>query len=221
MTKKLLFLILIAAIWSCKEKSTQTKAEQPIPKTVQDQPKVLSKSMKEIIQFAEISITDPAEVKTHMKFKMLDSSGVREVKMEELVSIYKKAKKTKSMDALPIFEIKNTTNCVLIVSGKGYGGIIWGKLLVDKSIMEIVKVEFDHRAESEGYGDGITMTSFENLFNNAKIQWQDNNFGLSQNGEILVKGHTVIDGISGATVTSKAVVQMMNEGFEKYKPYFQ
>ncbi|RDY58449.1 FMN-binding protein [Flagellimonas nanhaiensis] len=221
MKTKLLFLVLITVIWSCKEKSAQTKTEQPPQKIEQEPPKVLSKSMKEIIQFADISITDPTDVKTHLKFKVLDSSGVREEKMEELVSIYKKAKKTKTMDALPLFEIKNTTNCVLIVSEKGYGGNIWGKVLMDKSTMEIVKVEFDHRAESEGYGDGISLSSFENLFSKAKIEWQGNNFGQSQGGKMLVEGRTIIDGISGATVTTTAVIQMMNEGIEKYRPYLE
>jgi Na+-transporting NADH:ubiquinone oxidoreductase subunit C len=91
---------------------------------------------------------------------------------------------------------------------------------VDKTTSEITKVAFDHKAESDEYGaDGITLSSFEDQFIGSKIDWTENTFGLHQSGKTLVDGNTTIDGISGATVTSQAVLKMMNEGLQKYSGY--
>ena len=36
-----------------------------------------------------------------------------------------------------------------------------------------------------------------------------------------MKGNHEIDGLSGATITSKAVVEMMNEGLKSYATYLE
>lgn len=44
-------------------------------------------------------------------------------------------------------------------------------------------------------------------------------FGLKQDGIVLIEGIHMIDGISGATITCKAAVEMINQGIQKYRNY--
>ena len=219
MKMKLTLLVVAAILGSCKQKTEKPKSNQ-----VNQEPTPtysLPKEMKEIAQFADLSLTDSTDVDTVLNFKAIDSVGIlAEISMEEALLLYKTTIETNKVVALPIFEFKGTQNSLLIVSEKGFGGKIWGKVLVDRTTSEITKVEFGHKAESDEYGaDEITLSSFEDQFIGIKINWTGNTFGLDQSGKTLIKGNTTIDGISGATVTSQAVLKMMNEGLQKYRSY--
>ena len=105
-----------------------------------------------------------------------------------------------------------------MVKGKGFGGPIWAMLLIDAKTLEILKIKFSHKAESEGYGAGIVRTSFQNQFKGKIVKISSaNTFGLQGHGE---ETYYPIDGISGATVTNMAVVNMLNEGLKGYAEYF-
>ena len=140
--------------------------------------------------------------------------------MSEAISGYEALIRSGTAQDFPIFEIQNTQNVVLTVAGKGYGGIIWGKFLVDRNTLEIYKAAFEHKAESEGYGAGISLSAFENQFAGATVHLEENTFGLDQGGKTVVPGKHPIDGVSGATVSSMAVADMANSGLKKYKNYF-
>lgn len=70
-------------------------------------------------------------------------------------------------------------------------------------------------AESEGYGAEINQEAFENQFIGKAIYGDSNSFGLNQAGRTIIEGYTMVDGLSGATITSKAAVEMINNGLLK------
>ena len=214
-------ILLIFLLWSCKEKAETLDSK--MQETVQEQPKMerLSPIISELLQFADTALAEGADVNQILVFKKIDVSGTTaEVDMDEGVSLYKGMLTPKELEALPIFEIKNTDTAILAISGKGFGGAIWAKALVDRKTLEIKKIEFDHKAESEGYGTAMTRTSFENQFVGTKIDFEKNTFSLRQHMEKRIDDGTFVDGISGATMTSEAVLEMVNEGLKKYKGYF-
>ncbi|PWL40405.1 hypothetical protein DKG77_06210 [Flagellimonas aquimarina] len=220
MKRKLVFLVLVPLLWSCKQKTDVVTPKQEIKK--EKEVIKLSPIIREIALFADISLTDSTNVNTLVHFRSIDKEGMMEsISMEEAVSLYRRTLKSGESNALPIFEIKNTDYTVLLALEKGYGGTIWGKLLVDRTTLEIKKIEFDHKAESEGYGDGISFSSFENQFVGAKIDFEANTFALNQAGKTVVKGNTAIDGISGATTTSAATIKMVNDGLKKHRNYLK
>jgi Na+-transporting NADH:ubiquinone oxidoreductase subunit C len=61
------------------------------------------------------------------------------------------------------------------------------------------------------------MSAFENQFLGMAIEDSDTNFGINQGGKNLLEGSHNVDGISGATQTSMAVIRMMNEGASDVK----
>ncbi|NNE78310.1 MAG: FMN-binding protein [Pricia sp.] len=221
---KTLWITLLGTVlffWSCKEKPENNVPE--VQESVQELPKVkrLSPIISELVQFfSDTTLAEGADVNQIIAFKKIDNDDtIVEVDMDEGVSLYKSMMTPKNQEAFPIFEIRNTDTAILPISGKGFGGAIWAKVLIDRNTLEIKKIEFDHKAESEGYGAAMTRSSFENQFAGSVVNMEKNSFVLQKNIEERVDYGTPIDGISGATMTSEGVLDMVNEGLKKYKGY--
>ena len=66
-----------------------------------------------------------------------------------------------------------------------------------------------------------THSPFEDEFIGTKINLDKNTFTLQKNMENTIDDGVIIDGISGATITSEAAIKMVNEGLKKYKGYLR
>ncbi len=211
----LVLALLHTLIWSCKEKPVINKPFNEVKVTRQITPEI-----KELLQFAKIPFTDTTTVSRLIQFKLIDENGeVRLSDSEENTKAYRNLIKGKATSVLPIFEIIGSDQVILVVQNRGNIGNIWAKILLNKKSKETLDISFDHMAESEGYGAGITLGTFENQFVGKVLDPVSNSFGLNQKGKVLIMGVHMIDGISGATITSKATVEMMNRGMQKYQNY--
>jgi Na+-transporting NADH:ubiquinone oxidoreductase subunit C len=200
--------------WSCKE---QKPVRQEITATETTVPKPIPKLIGELCAFAGITITDSTDISSIARFKIIDSSGThQEIKIEEATSLFKRLKSGKKVSGIPVMEFKELDKNLVMFQGRGYGGPIWATILLKKKTRQIEKVEFEHRAESEGYGSGMTMSSFENQFTGIEIKRGVTLFGLKQGARSIIQGEHEIDGMSGGTVTGQGVVNMLNPGFQMY-----
>ena len=214
----LISLLLIFALWSCRQ-TAKVETQEPQTMTKKITFKVPS-VIKELAEFCDLQVSDSTDVNDNFSFFLVNSNGVVEpASMVAAVDSYKALIRSGAVTNFPVFEIQNTPNAILTVAGKGYGGMIWGTFLVNKNTFEVSKVAFEHKAESEGYGTGISLSTFEDQFVGATIRFEENTYGMNQDGKTVIPGTQSIDGISGATVTYKAVVDMVNEGLKKYDPY--
>lgn len=216
-TMHIIVVCTLLLLYSCKENKESAKpvVEEPKQEIIVADP--IPKEITELLKFADTSLSESTELNQLLNFKKLDTSGiVQTIDNKEAVSIYKKMMTIKNAGDNPIFEIKNTDRAILVLGETGYSGPIWAKILMDSKEKEILKIQFEHKLESDIYGAGITSTSFENQFLGTKINQKVNLFGLQQNGRTVEKGNLIIDGISGATVTSRKVVEMMNKGLRRY-----
>jgi Na+-transporting NADH:ubiquinone oxidoreductase subunit C len=116
---------------------------------------------------------------------------------------------------LPIFEIKNSNDVILPFSGKGMWDKIWGAVLLNRDSLLVKNIFFNHRGETPGLGAEIKYSQFENQFENKKISLTSNSFTLKENGK------NNIDGLTGATITSESVVNILNEYMLNYKTYLE
>lgn len=216
---KYIFLaVLPLFIWNCKEQ----KPVQQSAKTVEAVVKPVPKIIKDMALFADVNLTGATEIADVMVFKTIDKEGiVHDISMEEASKLCKQAMTRKQVTSHPIIECIQNSKSILIVQAKGYGGPIWGKLLVNSEDMVLEKVGFDHSSESEGYGAGITLSSFENQFTAVDISQPSFGYGLRQNNKTIIDGSHMVDGISGATQTSASTVEMMNEGLMPYQNYIK
>lgn len=220
MKSKYIPMLFMLLVWNCKQKTDAV----PIPVEKEIDQIGLSNApdtdFKALLKFLEIDFADSTDINSIIDFKEIDQSGgIETITLDKGIAIYKEIVKGQAPKMSPIFEIKNTNNTLLMLNGKGFGGPIWATILIDKKSLEILKIQFDHRSETEGYGAAMTQPTFENMFSGTKIEFHPNTFGLQKGSNQLLKGSKMVDGISGATITSMAVVEMVNQGLLMYHDY--
>jgi len=121
----------------------------------------------------------------------------------------------------PLFVYKNQddTKYVIPMAGNGLWGPVWGFIAINSDKNTIVDVVFDHKSETPGLGAKITDPSFTDLFTNSPKHIVTRE-GVYK-GVNVVKGGVKnaeheINAIAGATITSKGVGKMLQEGFKPY-----
>lgn len=123
---------------------------------------------------------------------------------------------------LPIYEcmIGKEIKYVIPLSGKGLWGAIWGYLALNEDCKTVFGVYFAHQSETAGLGARITESDFQKEFVNKSI-FQDDNY--EKIGIQVVKNGKVknpkfeCDGISGATLTSDGLNNMIHDYLGIYK----
>ena len=119
----------------------------------------------------------------------------------------------------------NKKRYIIPVGGKGLWGPIWGYLCLEEDMKTILGVSFDHKQETPGLGAEINKKFFMKQWKSSQIC---NNQGVFQKYEVVKdmsgnKSNTdnTIDGITGGTITSKGVEEMVNRTLKLYSIYFK
>ena len=171
-------------------------------------------------KLADSTFNESDSLTNFFDFKIIDSNGIiKPATLEMAISLHNKNIKNGDSDVHPIFEIKNSSTIILPAYGKGLWGSIWGYLVVNKTTLKIINIEIDHQTETPGLGAEINKDYFENQFIGTVIDSNQVNFSLYQNEKTLIKGLQKVDGLSGATITSTRVVEMINNDLLKFKKY--
>lgn len=220
MKVSIIILFIISFLAGCKEKQKANKVDKQVPIQKAASVPSLSPILKDLAKFANATISDTTDVNQVFIFKQIDENQtVTAIAASQAIALYRKMMKLEQAMSLPIFEIKGADTAILLVQGVGFGGAIWGTILMDRKTLEIKKIEFDHKAESEGYGAAMTQSVFENKFVGTIIDLEKDTYTLQQQMEERTDNGVSIDGISGATMTNTGVVEMINEGLKKYIGY--
>ena len=109
---------------------------------------------------------------------------------------------------------------VIPVVGSGLWGPIWGYVALEDDMTTIFGANFDHKTETPGLGAEIKESFFTVKFKGKK---------LNKDGAALfsvLKGgaptdESSVDGITGGTITSKGVDEMINRTLKVYLRYFE
>ncbi len=129
----------------------------------------------------------------------------------------------------PLYVLNNEgqTYYVIPMLGKGLWGPVWGNMALKDDFKTIVGVIFDHKAETPGLGAEINTPMFENQFVGKTIFNDEGEFVsiTVQKGGVSslpsnMHNHAV-DAISGGTITSVGVDDMMKECLSNYEPYIK
>jgi len=135
-----------------------------------------------------------------------------------------RAKAKTSEDMLyPMFVCEKEGKKIYVVPmvGTGLWGPIWGFVSLESDLNTIFGANFDHKTETPGLGAEINQTSFEGQFSGDYI-YKDGAVAIevfkSGGGDDTDYG---VDGITGGTITSKGVEEMIIRTFGVYQPYFQ
>ena len=121
--------------------------------------------------------------------------------------------------ALPVYIFKNGIT-VVPCYGAGLWGPIWGYVGLEGDLKTIKAVRFDHKGETPGLGAKIAdEPSFAEAFVGQQVGSGAILFEVvkSANRQTELNG---VDAISGATITSQALGNTLNQWFGFYQNYF-
>ncbi len=137
-------------------------------------------------------------------------------------------KKPEDQQRFPVFiaDMDGKKYYVIPLYGKGLWDDIWGYIALEEDVNTVKGVKFGHKGETPGLGAEITKKWFENQFKGEKIYDKDGTF----RGITLLKGNKdpqntdkedhEVDAISGSTLTSNGVTNMIQERLKHYVPFF-
>ena len=114
------------------------------------------------------------------------------------------------------------TMYVIPVVGNGLWGPIWGNISVGEDLKTIKGASFGHKGETPGLGAEISQSFFINRWIGEEISDQN---GIAIKFEVVKNGSgketTKVDGITGGTITSVGVQEMVNRCMKPYVEYFK
>lgn len=187
--------------------------------------------MRQILASVHITASDDNVKSTFDKYivKQFEINTTGEIIGNDAFSI-DVAKESKEKDytkrRLPIYMCnlsKNETKYILPVYGAGLWGPIWGYVSINSDGSTIYGAYFAHQGETPGLGAEIEKTEFSNQFK-GKSLIKDNQFlavSVIKKGQKPLNDEDFVDGISGGTITSKGVSDMLNDCLTPYKSFLE
>lgn len=121
----------------------------------------------------------------------------------------------------PVYEanVDGAVKYVLPVKGRGLWGGLWGYISVDEDKLHVYGTYFSHESETAGLGARISERWFQEQFNGRPVFDEEGNIALTVVKQGASTKETEVDGVTGATLTSKGVAAMVTEGLGKYKDF--
>lgn len=145
------------------------------------------------------------------------------------IDLKKELDKVKTGEAdkqlFPLFVFNKDSNLYYIipVRGKGLWGPIWGYVALEGDMNTMHGASFGHKGETPGLGAEINTEEFGKQFVGKKIFDNSGNFVSVK----VVKGGASpedlhgVDAVSGGTITSNGVTEMLKRTLGNYIPYFK
>ncbi|MAX80195.1 MAG: NADH:ubiquinone reductase (Na(+)-transporting) subunit C [Crocinitomicaceae bacterium] len=124
----------------------------------------------------------------------------------------------------PLFKIEKDgeTTYVVPLVGTGLWGPIWGYIALEGDMNTVKGAIFAHKGETPGLGAEITTENFQKQFVGEQI-FEGNDYvsiSVLKGGGGDANKHAV-DGITGGTITSRGVGEMLDRTLGIYVPYFK
>ena len=129
----------------------------------------------------------------------------------------------KQLFPLFVFNKDSSYYYIIPVRGKGLWGPIWGYVALKGDMNTVFGASFDHKGETPGLGAEINTDEFEKQFAGKKVFDKTGKFVSVR----VVKGGAApedlhgVDAISGGTITSNGVSEMLKRTIAYYIPYFK
>lgn len=124
---------------------------------------------------------------------------------------------------LYIYSHEGVQTYILPVRGKGLWGPIWGYVAIKDDFNTIYGATFDHSSETPGLGAEISTNEFQQQFTGKTLFNEEGQFvaiDVKKGGRAEPTDPHAVDGISGGTITSNGVENMVYDIIQEYLPYF-
>jgi len=158
---------------------------------------------------------------------VVDSEGNIKEGVDAFGVDVKKEYKDKSLSAAdknyPVFvtEVEGETYYVLPLAGVGLWGPIWGFVGLKGDYQTVFGAKFDHKGETPGLGAEIKKDIFQAQFADKQLNYGGDLLFEVTKGAGSSSTNYQVDGITGGTITSKGVEEMLNRCLGVYSKYFE
>lgn len=184
-----------------------------------------------LLAFVSSSLKDrqDANVELDKKKQILNALNLRDKSDSEAEQLYGKVvTKVDSIgegkDRKPyIFycEVDGQQKYVFPLKGMGLWGGISGYIALDADKNTVFGAYFNHESETAGLGAEIKDSkAWQEKFIGKKVFDADGNVALSVEKDVKRSEHQV-DCVTGATLTSNGVSEMLQKGFSEYKDFLK
>jgi len=109
---------------------------------------------------------------------------------------------------------------ILPLRGKGLWGPIWGYVALKSDGKTIAGATFDHKGETPGLGAEISTDAFQDQFLGKSI-FEGGSYAPITVMKGTASGDHQVDGISGGTITSVGLEDMLDDCIQPYKNYLK
>jgi len=213
--------------------STQLKVRQEVNIEVDKKKNILKSIGRDLSLMKDDEII--AEYKNNISNIIINLNGdvVDNIASESLESIqYKSTGEVKyflnNIEYLLAYKSSNPDAFIIPISGKGLWSTLFGYFALEMDLNTVLGITFYKHKETPGLGGEVEKKWFQNNFVGKKI--------FNQTGELVsidvVKGKVNdiysgealnhgVDGISGATITSKGLSNFLKRDLLKYEQYFK
>ncbi len=126
---------------------------------------------------------------------------------------------------LPLFKCKlddGSIKFIVPVYGAGLWGPIWGYVAVDDNGSDVYGAFFSHEGETPGLGAEIEKPKFQDQFKGKKL-FKDGEFkpiSVLKVGKSPENGEDYVDAVTGGTITSTGVNNMLKDCLTPYQAFF-
>lgn len=132
-----------------------------------------------------------------------------------------------SADNLPLYvcEVNGEVKYVVPMTGRGLWGGLWGYMAINEDCKTVFGAYFSHESETAGLGSPIAEQPFQERFQNKQIFAEGDSTHTQVALTIVKKGQvksesTEVDGLTGATLTTKGAAAMVTDGLQQYINFF-
>jgi Na+-transporting NADH:ubiquinone oxidoreductase subunit C len=172
----------------------------------------------------EIVISNTGEIIEVIKKGEVEPGESKAFKLNLKKELYKKSKGEAFNIPLLVAETNGVRSYIIPLLGTGLWGPVWGNIALEENFSTVVGVTFGHKGETPGLGAEIDTKIFQAKFIGKEVFKGTEFISVS-----VVKGGIVtmptdmqihgVDAISGGTITSVAVSDMLFNCLENYVPY--
>lgn len=124
----------------------------------------------------------------------------------------------------PVFEANledGSKKYIIELRGNGLWGPIWGYLALNDDASTIYGATFAHQGETPGLGAEIDRPDFQSKFKGKKVFEDGSLMGVKVIKNASKDSNHEVDAISGGTITSNGVSDMVNNFFKGYENFLK
>jgi len=189
--------------------------------------------MQNILSAANVDISDKTKLESLYEEKVVEwvvgvDGSVKEGYSAFDIEMKDELLKSDADRNLPLFTYTGDdgkTLYIIPMRGVGLWGPVWGFISLEDDFNTVFAANFDHKGETPGLGAEISQELFQRQFVGKKVFRGDDRETVALKvvkfgAEPDYPADHRIDGISGGTITSVGVSNMLKNGIALYNNYF-